>query len=223
MKNIYIGIDYSINSPAICVLKNNTYEWVTYGVINKTKKDKLLQTDLSKLPDINLKIQENKLELEDYEDSDLLKMVKYELQSDVLFKMLLYTLGPNVNKVLIGIEGYSYGSRFTKTDSIIELATATTLFKRNILKQLYTENDVYKIYAPGTIKKTAGKGNYKKRELFDVFIENRLEDEILTKSHFYNYCKTLKVGKKVPSPIDDMIDAYFVLKTLQLKETGKLA
>ena len=71
------------------------------------------------------------------------------------------------------------------------------------------------VFAPSTIKKHAGGGRLKKRELFDVFVENRLQDEILEKTDVWKFCRDLQLGQKVPKPIDDLIDAYFTVNCLR--------
>lgn len=215
---ILIGVDYSLNSPAICILKHNHYQWISHPVLNKIKKERELQKEISELDDVNYKIQEHFISEGAYEDSDLPKMMKYDIQAGTMLQLLKFSIGPLKDiQLKVAFEGYSYGSRFTKTDNIIELAAATTLFKKCMLQNLITETDIYKVYSPKTIKKIAGNGNMKKRELFDVFINNKHKDQNLEKSFFWNYCRQLTVGKKVPSPIDDMIDAYFVIQTLLVK------
>lgn len=215
-KIILIGVDYSLNSPAICILKHNHYQWISHPVLNKTKKEQNLQDEISKLPDISYLLQTLSIEKTSYEDSDILKMQKYDVQAGTMLQMLVYALGPmDKTQIHIAFEGYSFGSRFSKTDNIIELATATTLFKKCLLQNIITDKDIYKVYAPKTIKKIAGNGNMKKRELFDVFINNEHKDKELENSFFWDYCRQLTVGEKVPSPVDDMIDAYFVVQALR--------
>jgi hypothetical protein len=65
--------------------------------------------------------------------------------------------------------------------------------------------------APTTIKKYAGKGNMNKLQLFDAFQRNSVEDPILAQSPLYNQIKGLEIGKKIPKPLDDLIDAYFLV------------
>ena len=215
MEEVLIGVDYSINSPAICIYRNNTYNWISFPVLNKSKKDQKIQDDISKFSDVNYKLQEKFIINGNYEDQDFQKIIKYDINANIILTLLNFYLPKQPYKLKIAFEGYSYGSRFSKTNNIIELVTATTLFKKTLLQNLIEETDIIKVYSPKTIKMQAGNGNMKKRELFDVFIQNRLADSNLEKSVFWHYCTNLLIGSKVPSPIDDMIDAYFVVKTLQ--------
>jgi hypothetical protein len=49
-----------------------------------------------------------------------------------------------------------------------------------------------------------------KRVLWDVFTENRLEDPNLEASQLHKHVKGLEIGKSVPKPLDDLVDAYFL-------------
>jgi hypothetical protein len=78
-----------------------------------------------------------------------------------------------------------------------------------MLKTLKPENLV--TVAPTTIKKYAGKGNMNKLQLFEAFQKNSTEDLILAKSPLWNVVSGLEIGKKIPKPLDDLIDAYFLV------------
>jgi hypothetical protein len=74
---------------------------------------------------------------------------------------------------------------------------------------------VLNIVSPTEGKKVLfGKGNAKKDDMIQSFIDNRLEDEILIKNVFWQYCKTNGVDFKQPKPIDDLVDAYGILKSI---------
>jgi len=64
--------------------------------------------------------------------------------------------------------------------------------------------------APTTIKKFAGKGNMNKSQVFEAFVANSIDDKSLLKSPFYARIKELDCGKKVPKPVDDLVDAFFL-------------
>ena len=70
--------------------------------------------------------------------------------------------------------------------------------------------------APTTIKKFAGKGNMNKSQLFEVFFNNGIGDENLEKSPFYEWIKSQDFGKKIPKPIDDLVDAFFLAAMISL-------
>ena len=73
-------------------------------------------------------------------------------------------------------------------------------------------------YSPMTVKATAGKGNYKKEQMIDAFIQS--EDESLRQTLFWQAITNnptqfqTKKGLWV-KPIDDIVDSYWVLKTME--------
>ena len=50
--------------------------------------------------------------------------------------------------------------------------------------------------------------------MIQAFIDIRLKDDELTKSEFWKYCKSNGVDFKQPKPIDDLVDAYGILKSV---------
>ena len=56
----------------------------------------------------------------------------------------------------------------------------------------------------------------KKRALWDAFVENRIQDENIKTSKFFNFCDKLiePEDKKIPKPFDDLVDAYFLCNYL---------
>ena len=73
------------------------------------------------------------------------------------------------------------------------------------------------IFAPMTVKATAGKGNFNKEKMLEAFMN--CDDPILLNSKFFQALKNTpeefqnKKGAWV-KPIDDIIDSYWVMKTL---------
>ena len=88
------------------------------------------------------------------------------------------------------------------------MASAASILKIKMLKHLKPES--IDTIAPATIKKHAGKGNMNKRTLWDVFVENRTEESFLEENNFWKFSKNLEVGKSVPKPFDDLVDAFYL-------------
>jgi hypothetical protein len=59
-----------------------------------------------------------------------------------------------------------------------------------------------------------GKGNAKKDDMIQSFIDNKLNDDALLKCALWKYCKENGVDFKQPKPIDDLVDAYGILKSI---------
>ena len=121
--------------------------------------------------------------------------------------MIIEIIGDD-SQVVIAFEGSSYGSS-GGTNNIIDMAAGAAILKMELMSRLKV-HDMMTV-APSTIKKHAGKGNMKKDELWVKFLDNVLNDSALENSSLLKYCKT-NIGetKKVPKPLDDLVDAYFL-------------
>lgn len=105
----------------------------------------------------------------------------------------------------IAIEGYSYGS----VGSVFDIAENTGVLKHKIFKN----NINIHLIPPTEAKKFAtNKGNANKQDMFDVFL---LEKNIDFRSKI-SYTK-----EKIDNPVSDIVDSYFILKTLQKRLNDK--
>ena len=114
------------------------------------------------------------------------------------------------DEVIIGLEGFSYGSISSST---LDLAMYNSFLRMKLIENF--GSNVLNIISPTEGKKTLfGKGNAKKEDMIQSFIDNRLDDVILVKNDFWKYCKENGVDFKQPKPIDDLVDAYGILKCI---------
>ena len=81
-----------------------------------------------------------------------------------------------------------------------------------------TEN--IQIISPMSVKKTAGKGNYKKREMLEAYLSNTSRDPILKECDIYKYILLNKDSfiKKdnVVEPVCGVIDSYWVRRSINI-------
>ena len=113
-------------------------------------------------------------------------------------------------EVIIGLEGFSYGSISSST---LDLAMYNSFLRMKLIENF--GSDVLNIVSPTEGKKMLfGKGNAKKDDMIQAFIDNRLGDDELMANAFWNYCKDNGVDFKQPKPIDDLVDAYGILKSI---------
>jgi hypothetical protein len=117
----------------------------------------------------------------------------------------------NINTTIIGIEGFSYNSKGSSVSKLYGYG----YILRYILKEVgYNKT----IIAPTNVKKTAGKGNFKKKDMMESFLENKLNDNKLNLNNFYNNLINnidfFKDKDSVYKPVEDVIDAYWVLKSI---------
>lgn len=157
--------------------------------------------------------------IDNYSENEYQKINKYIQRASSINTLILSELTQlgfkEGNEAHFGFEGFSYGSN---TNNIIDIAIATGFLKRELINTY--SNMTLSVLAPGTIKKSAGSGRYKKKEMYDVFVENRHSDSGLESSDFWNLCQSLRGAKKLFKPTDDLIDAYFIVKALRAKQLG---
>ena len=139
-----IGIDYSLTSPAICVMNGEKLNF--YYLTNKKKYD-------GKMAD--------NIEGQLHDDWDN-PMHRFGLISDWVF-YVLYDLHEGDYEIFI--EGYSYGS---KGQGLFQIAENCGILKYRL------EQDVlsYKTVVPSVVKKGAtGKGNADKDMMYEAFLK----------------------------------------------------
>jgi len=207
----YVSVDFSLNSPGICVYndKSKRYHFISYIKPNTgTKAEQKLQEELGLLQDVTLVDQPDfSKEAEAFSSAELTKVKRYDRMADDIINLILQEAFVG-DGFIIGFEGTSYGSKMG-TNNMIDMAAGAAILKLKMLKTLKPENLV--TVAPTTIKKYAGKGNMNKLQLFEAFQKNSTEDLILAKSPLWNVVSGLEIGKKIPKPLDDLIDAYFLV------------
>lgn len=209
----FVTIDFSLNSPGICVFKNDKYHFIGYlKPKTGTKKEQQLQEELNMLEDTQISYQPDWTNNEAYSKSEMIKIQRHTQTAKDIIDMIIEITG-NDSPFVIAFEGSSYGSS-AGTNNIIDMAAGAAILKMEMMSRLEVLEMM--TIAPSTIKKHAGKGNMKKDELWVKFLENVLNDSALENSELFSYCKS-NIGpiKKVPKPLDDLVDAYFLLKYTQ--------
>jgi hypothetical protein len=204
----FITIDFSLNSPGICIYSNNKYNFIGYLKPGTgTKKEQKLQEDLNFLEDTQISYQPDWTNNEAYSKSEMIKIQRHTQTAKDIIDMIIEITGNN-SPFVIAFEGSSYGSS-AGTNNIIDMAAGAAILKMEMMSRLEVL-DMMTI-APSTIKKHAGKGNMKKDELWTKFLENVLSDLDLENSSLLEFCKS-EIGdvNKVPKPLDDLVDAYFL-------------
>lgn len=209
---IKIGIDFSLVSPAICIYKDDTYTFISFFDDDnkdwKTSKSKKFHyhQELSEI--MNLVPYTRFIVKDNYRLEQTTKMKSAHLICNIIVSKLQEIVGDE--DVIIGIEGFSYGSI---SASSLDLALYNS-FLRLKLMETFGE-DCLQIISPMEGKKTlSGKGNADKNAMIQSFIDNRLEDKDLESNPFWIYCKSHELDYKNIKPIDDLVDSYGILKSI---------
>lgn len=203
---IIVGIDFSINSPAICIKESNKYKY--FGFLRKnyktSKANKIIINEFN-----NTKEDITTIWLEDHDTSDVYYKRELLNLKDAVYviDVLVNTIKQNIDQkkeIYIGIEGLSFGS---KANRLAEISGYQFLLRSEIYKLLQE----FYVFSPMSVKLTAGKGNYKKDEIFNSFLINN------TEANQVETFRSLNKKSGLLHPFEDMIDAYWVLKTVEKK------
>ena len=204
----FVTIDFSLNSPGICVFKDNKYNFIGYlKPKTGTKKEQILQEELNLLEDTRISHQPDWTNNEAYSKSEMIKIQRHTQTAKDIIDMIIEITG-NESPFVIAFEGSSYGSS-AGTNNIIDMAAGAAILKMEMMSRLEVLEMM--TISPSTIKKHAGKGNMKKDELWVKFLDNILNDTELETSSLLKFCKdNIGVVKTIPKPMDDLVDAYFL-------------
>ena len=208
---IKVGIDFSLTSPAICVYKNSEYLFISFfndsGKDWRKSKSKSYKYHNELCNIIEVIPYTRKIDDSDYRNEQKTKMEDALMIVNLIIDKLKMVIDDDV---IIGVEGFSYGSISSST---LDLAMYNSFLRMKLIENF--GSDVVNIVSPTEGKKVLfGKGNAKKEDMIQAFIDNRLEDELLMSNAFWKYCKTNEVDFKQPKPIDDLVDAYGILKSI---------
>ena len=208
---IKIGIDFSLTSPAICVYKNGEYTFISFfndgGKDWKKSKSKSYKyhNDLCNIIDVIPYTR--KIDDSIYRSEQKTKMADALMIANLIIEKLKLVID---DEVIIGLEGFSYGSISSST---LDLAMYNSFLRMKLIENF--GSDCLNIISPTEGKKVLfGKGNAKKDDMIQSFIDNKLNDDALLKCALWKYCKENGVDFKQPKPIDDLVDAYGILKSI---------
>lgn len=209
-----VAIDFSLNSPGIVIRKKDKLDFISYikaGI--GTKAETKMQEELAMLDDIILEFQPIFTTSKDFSDKEISKLQRFITMANDMILLIEQHVSVK-DPIIFGFEGVSYGSGGGGTNNLIDLAAAAAIFKYCLLQKFKNPKTNIVTVAPTTIKKHAGSGRLKKRELWDVFINNNLNDPLLNQNSVWDFARNLEIGAKVPKPFDDLIDAYFLASYL---------
>ena len=208
---IKIGIDFSLTSPAICVYKNGEYRFISFfndggkDWMKSKSKSYRYHNELKEI--IEIIPYTRKIDGSDYRNEQKTKMADALMIVNLIIEKLKTIIDDDV---IIGLEGFSYGSISAST---LDLAMYNSFLRMKLIEIF--GSDCLNIISPTEGKKMLfGKGNAKKDDMIQAFINNRPNDNELMASAFWKYCNENEIDFKQPKPIDDLVDAYGILKSI---------
>jgi Holliday junction resolvasome RuvABC endonuclease subunit len=213
----YIGIDFSLTSPAFCVLKDGRYSWGSLTRTDRTAESLRKSKDkpyavLDGDPDIDLFFLTRKEMPEEYSARERVKIDYFQDIVDVFW----YHIEPFIEgeDVKIAIEGLSFSSN---GNALIDISMATALIRKKIVDRIGSKN--FYVFPPTAIKKFAGKGNFKKDEMYHALVQKAPT----TEGNFSDFTDVISKhssswitkSKHVNKPVDDLVDASWICLFLQ--------
>jgi len=212
---VYVGIDFSLNSPGVCI-QNSSGEYTFISFFNFGDRE----LDAKKIPKVYETHRDLSLDCtiiaipynrqvgsKDFMDREREKLVDGKKIAELIISCIIKIAG--TTNVKIALEGFSYGST---GNSFIDIVQYNTFLRSRLLNE-FGADSIY-IVQPSHVKKLAGKGNANKHFMAKAFQEDVLNDLQLRKTKLWNWSKEKDFSEKIPLPISDLIDSYFVLKTL---------
>ena len=208
---IKIGIDFSLTSPSICIYKNGKYSFISFfndgGKDWKKSKSKSYRYHKDLCDIIDVIPYTRNIDGSNYRSEQKTKMSDALMIANIIIEKLKSIIDSDV---VIGLEGFSYGSISSST---LDLAMYNSFLRMKLIENF--GSDCLHIISPTEGKKMLfGKGNAKKEDMIQAFIDNRLEDVDLINNDFWKYCSKNGVDFKQPKPIDDLVDSYGILKSI---------
>ncbi len=204
---IYIGLDFSLNKTACCLLKNNKFSFKFWPL-------ELDDRSIEKLKIANIYIDNRSRILQGETSSEKFRwhIAMARNLSNKIVESLKEFIGDE--KVAISFEGSSFGS---KGNAGLQLAGYRYILV-NELGNIYGLKNIY-TYAPLTIKSIAGcatKNKRGKNSMIQAFSEIDIKHKF--RDLLKNNPAALKKKINYVPGVDDLVDSYFILKTLILKE-----
>lgn len=221
MDKVFIGLDYSIISPGICIIKDNKYKWISIYSTDEADHHKILNKEnssfkiLNESKSITINLRNKILKQgETYSHTERNKLNSSIEEVDFIISEIKKHLIDFTGEVYCAIEGISFGA---SGNTLIDIAMSTGLFRASIVQNILNGAfDKFFVFSPGTIKKFALKGNAKKDELYHALIsKEELKDLELVKILTMYKDSWITGSGTVKKPIDDIVDATWIALLLK--------
>jgi len=205
-----IGIDFSLNSPALCALKGDDYRFTSFfnyggrSLDRPTPKAFKVHEELMSAGAVTGIRYNRQVKGEDFICEERLKLMDAKFISTMISCEV-----SRYDDAKVAIEGFSYGS---KGNSFIDMVAYNTTLRHDLARVTGIES--FYVFTPAAVKKIAGKGNANKLYMFNAFRDNLTSDSLIEKHPLWQWCQGKEFEKEIPKPVDDLIDSYFIVRAL---------
>lgn len=218
-KQTYIGIDYSINSAAVAILRNKKFHFITYiknNGMNEIVSDSLKHADviLRQREGVNI----SKLP---YTESSALSLGDATELAEITVKSIKEIVKDDKD-VKISIEGFSFGSTGMR---LAQISGYQYILQYLLMKEFGIDSLYF--YVPMTVKSVAGcskKTENGKLSMIHQFANHDglemlpgLKDHKFLRAIKFNDTGMMTRTEKFKKPIDDICDSYWILYTMIVK------
>lgn len=200
---LIFSLDYGINSPCLCVRKDNSFEF--YFFSNRKKHIGFTYSTKDKNGRVfnfyNLEYPKYNTREERYDSvaNILIDIIETEIKKEFVGNNI------SVKDIEIFIEGYSFGSKGRAVSGLYECGAI-------IRNKIHTRGFVYTEINPMTLKKIyTGKGNSNKNTMYEYFKD-------YTGLDLFNIFD-LKQGNIIPKPLEDVVDSHGLSLVKDLKNS----
>jgi hypothetical protein len=211
---IKVGIDFSLVSPSVCIEYADRIEFISffndYGedwIHGKSKKfhyHRELQGIVELVPYTRI------IDDTNYRTEQASKMKDAQQLADLIMSKLNEKI--ENEEVVFSLEGFAFSSQGA---SFIDLIMYNCFLRQRIVNKYGSDSLV--IVAPTEAKRLLfGKGNAKKDDMINSFINNNLSDNKIIINKLWQYLTSEKdeLDFKNIKPIDDIVDSYGIMKCL---------
>jgi len=202
-----LGIDFSINKPALCILDSGEYTFYSWP-FGLTEKIKTVYRDAG----VNLFDRDDVK----YKGTDSSEKMRWEVNNSIYLTEFIITSLPDgyAKDWRVVFEGLSFGS---KGNVALQLGGYKYMLMKAFWDECVPFENMY-TYAPITIKKTAGcsKKGMKKKDMIDSFIKNANPNPLVDAIRKDPIKFQKKTGTWIDH-LDDLVDAYWAIETYQEK------
>jgi hypothetical protein len=215
MKTI-IGIDLSLNSTGICILRENSVNLVSVFKTDNNIEKIFSRNDhftlLGECSELKMILKNKELDKsKEYHIREREKISNFVSLANEIKDAIIESIGDD-DDVYIGMEGISFGS---PGNSLIDISMLTGILRSEILKILGNDSGRFFVFSPTAIKKFAGKGNFKKIDMYDSLCsQTEVNSEFITLIKEKKEMMVTKSGT-VKKPTEDIIDSIWVARFLK--------
>lgn len=192
-----VGIDFSMTSTGICVELNGDSEdfySIASGVSDK-RMTCISSYGIKTIPVTKLDTKSDATSLE------VEKIRRANEISDYIIELLK---AYKVKFDILALENFSYGG---SGRGVLDLAGFQYVLRVKLLNEAIA--DKFLFHPPASVKKFAIKGNAKKNEIINAYLELR-RDNKLTKLLNNEDCGLLSKMGNWQKPVDDLVDSYYI-------------